>query len=184
MTGVYWTKPRLIPPGGTFKCEMLQGFTVSPQSEIDHIIHAASEEFQGTSYNLLTRNCNHFTAYLCEKLTGKPSPAWLNRASKIGVALPCLLPAEWVAPPDFESAEGELLLDEEEHRETERSRMLARTGSGIRHSYDDGRADLLDDWESVDSRGIDRRKSTVEEPVTDTSGRIVPRAERAPLAHR
>lgn len=43
----------------------------------------------GTSYNLLTKNCNHFTSYLCEKLTGRSAPSWLNRAASIGVALPC-----------------------------------------------------------------------------------------------
>lgn len=161
---------------------MLQGFTVASQAEIEHIIHAASEEFQGTSYNLLTRNCNHFTAYLCEKLTGRTSPAWLNRASKIGVALPCLLPAEWVAPPDFEAAEGELLLDEEERPSNERSRMLSRTSSSQRHSYDDGRADLLDNWEgNGKNRGSADGGRTL---VTDTAGRVVPRAERAPLPHR
>ena len=50
----------------------------------------------GTSYNLLTKNCNHFTSYLCQKLTGRPAPSWLNRAASIGVALPCVVPREWI----------------------------------------------------------------------------------------
>lgn len=49
----------------------------------------------GTSYNLLTKNCNHFTSYLCEKLTSRSAPSWLNRAASIGVALPCVVPREW-----------------------------------------------------------------------------------------
>jgi len=105
ITGVYYTRPRLVPPGGTFKCEILHGFTVQPHAEIDAVIKEASDLFQGTSYNLLTKNCNHFTAYLCEKLTGRPGPAWLNRAASIGVALPCVVPREWIAPPDFETAD-------------------------------------------------------------------------------
>lgn len=63
-----------------------------PQAEIEVIIKEASEAFQGTAYNLLSKNCNHFTQYLCEKLTGTPGPAWLNRAASIGVALPCVVP--------------------------------------------------------------------------------------------
>lgn len=46
----------------------------------------------GTSYNLLTKNCNHFTSFLCQKLTGRSAPSWLNRAASIGVALPCEYP--------------------------------------------------------------------------------------------
>ncbi|CAK7216749.1 hypothetical protein SBRCBS47491_002933 [Sporothrix bragantina] len=109
VTGVYWTKPRTEPPGGTFRCEILQGFTLATQEEIDSIIRSASEEFHGPSYNLLTKNCNHFTAYLCRKLTGLPGPAWLNRAASIGVALPCIVPRDWIDPPEYDSADGELL---------------------------------------------------------------------------
>ncbi|KIH86289.1 hypothetical protein SPBR_08599 [Sporothrix brasiliensis 5110] len=109
ITGVYWTSPRHEPPGGTFRCEILQGFTLATPAEIDAIIRSASEAFHGPSYNLLTKNCNHFTAFLCRKLTGRPGPAWLNRAASIGLALPCLVPREWVEPPEFDSADGELL---------------------------------------------------------------------------
>jgi len=38
-TGVYWTKPKLEPPGGTFKTAMLHGFSFRPQEEMDAIIH-------------------------------------------------------------------------------------------------------------------------------------------------
>lgn len=73
-----------------------------------------SDKFLGDGYNLLTRNCNHFTSALCEELTGRPAPGWLNRAASIGVAVPCVVPREWINPPDHETAEGELLEDEEE----------------------------------------------------------------------
>ena len=110
VTGVYWTQPRTEPPGGTFRCEILQGFTLATPDEIDAIVRSASEEYLGTSYNLLTKNCNHFTAYLCRKLTGRPGPPWLNRAASIGLALPCVVPREWIDPPEYVSSEGDLLL--------------------------------------------------------------------------
>lgn len=126
VTGVYWTKPKTIPPGATFKVEILHGFTLSPQNEIDAIIHEVSNEFQGTAYNLLSKNCNHFTAYLCQRLTGRSGPSWLNRAASIGVALPCIVPRDWIEPPEYDTQGGDLL-DDDEHSD-ERSRML-RTSS-------------------------------------------------------
>ncbi|KAL2066849.1 hypothetical protein VTL71DRAFT_1273 [Oculimacula yallundae] len=182
LTGVYYTPPRAIPPGGTFRLEILHGFTVQPQHEIDMIIKVASEEFQGTSYNLLTRNCNHFTSYLCEKLTGRSAPSWLNRAAGIGVALPCVVPKEWIAPPDFESAEGELL-DESERGEEREGRL--HEGAGMLGNMDTSlqrrSVEFTDDdeWDSEDERrrgGSGKGKGK----VRDTSGRVVPPAERAP----
>lgn len=178
---MYYTPPKTVPPGGTFKCEILHGFTIRPPNEIEAIIKEASEVFQGTSYNLLTQNCNHFTAYLCEKLTGRPGPTWLNRAASIGVALPCVVPKEWIAPPDFETAEGELLDEDDSH---ERSRMLGSTDSSQRRSVDADRCHDPDhelDWDSQEERrqgGSGKGKGKA--PGRDTSGRVVPPAERAP----
>jgi hypothetical protein len=177
MTGVYWTKPGSEPPGGTFRCEILQGFTLSPQNEIDAIIKQASEEFKGTAYNLLNKNCNHFTSYLCEKLTGRPAPPWLNRAASIGVALPCVVPKEWIAPPDFEIAEGELLDEDEDAHES--SRML-RTHSQERHSFDEG--DIFDGgYDESSNRQSTSSLGQLAAVVRDTSGRVVPPADRAPV---
>lgn len=121
LTGVYWTPPGQVPPGGTFRHALLHGFSFRPPEELDAIIQEASQAFQGTSYNLLTKNCNHFTSYLCERLTGRPAPGWLNRAASIGVALPCVVPREWIAPPEYDTADGELL---DEDVADERASML------------------------------------------------------------
>jgi hypothetical protein len=185
MTGVYYTPPKTVPPGGTFKCEILHGFTVQAHAEIDAIIKEASEEFQGTAYNLLSKNCNHFTAYLCEKLTGRPGPAWLNRAASIGVALPCVVPKEWIAPPDFETADGELLDDDDDNDSHEQSRMLSNIGSSsLRRSVDSDRCCALGEEVEWDSEEERRRggsgKGKGKAPMRDTSGRVVPPAERAP----
>ncbi|PBP22525.1 putative UPF0326 protein hag1 [Diplocarpon rosae] len=176
MTGVYYTPPRSVPPGGTFKCEILHGFTVSPQSEVDAIIKEASEIFQGTSYNLLTKNCNHFTAYLCEKLTRRPGPGWLNRAASIGVALPCVVPKEWIAPPDFETADGELMCNDDDHRVAhETSGMLGNMDTSLQRRS----VDFTDEWDSEEERR-QGRSGKGKAAVRDTSGRVVPPAERAP----
>ncbi|KAK5134457.1 hypothetical protein LTR08_006504 [Meristemomyces frigidus] len=200
VTGVYWTRPNFVPPGGTWRCDILQGFTFHTQQEIDAILKEVSDEFLGERYNLLTNNCNHFTSALCEKLTRKAAPAWLNRAASIGLALPCMVPRDWVKPPDHETAEGELLDEEED--EDERAAML---------QSDQKRRDR-EEWRRMQKgdvqKGIKREDDKDAEEmgsslaggrrimssdgtppprlvnVKDTSGREMPVAERAPLPKR
>ncbi|KAI5839872.1 PPPDE putative peptidase domain-containing protein [Morchella snyderi] len=162
LTGVYWTKPRTVPPGGTFRTEILHGFTYASEDEISEIIREASNEFLGPSYNLLTRNCNHFTSHLCMALTGQPAPAYLNRAASIGVALPCVVPAGWVEPPECD-------LDDED----EQARLTSNAGGNRRHSIGD--EDAWGDGSSDEEAEEERRRGV----VRDTSGRQLPAAERA-----
>ena len=176
MSGVYWTKPLTEPPGGTFRCEMLQGFTFRPEHEIENIIKEVSAAFLGPSYNLLSNNCNHFTSHLCEKLIGKAAPNWLNRAASIGVALPCVVPRDWIAPPEYDNADGELLEEDEDDERTSMLRQEYHRGSSLRgtaiENEDDG-------WSSDRDRrkgGNGKGKSV----VRDTAGRDIPPSERAP----
>lgn len=176
MSGVYWTKPHIEPPGGTFRCELLQGFTFRPDHEIEAIIREVSQKFLGPSYNLLSNNCNHFTTYLCEQLTGKAAPSWINRAAGIGVALPCVVPREWIAPPDHDTAEGELL---EEDGDNERASMLRqghRRSSSFRCSFSEGEDGR---WTSDEDEGGTKGKG----PIRDTDGRNLPAIEHAPHPH-
>ncbi|KAI4715963.1 DUF862-domain-containing protein [Aureobasidium sp. EXF-10727] len=173
VSGVYWTKPKLEPPGGTFRCEIVHGFSVLSQQEITDIINDASRVFQGTRYNLLSNNCNHFSSYLCERLTGRPGPAWLNRAASVGLALPCVVPKEWITPPDHETADGELIDEEEEHDDDETAAMLP--------------LDKRTKRDKVSNKRITSRdKTPPPRPVSvkDTSGREMPASERAPMPKR
>ena len=38
ISGVYWTKPRLEPPGGTFRMEILHGFSYLPVEDIEGVV--------------------------------------------------------------------------------------------------------------------------------------------------
>ena len=180
MSGVYWTKPHTEPPGGTFRCELLQGFTFRPEHEIENIIKEVSQIFQGTSYNLLSNNCNHFTSYLCKKLTSKAAPAWLNRAASIGVALPCVVPRDWIAPPDHDTADGELLEEDEEDERTSMLRQQYHRGSSFQDSTIGSAVGSEDEGWNSDR---DRRKGGSgkgKRAVRDTDDRIMPASERAP----
>ncbi|KAG0736043.1 hypothetical protein G6F22_011328 [Rhizopus arrhizus] len=79
------------------------GYSKLSQKEIEKVISELSDEYMGTSYNLLTRNCNHFSDNLCKRLTGKSIPGWINRAAKLGAMFPCVIPTEWVDPPDAQA---------------------------------------------------------------------------------
>ncbi|ORY66092.1 PPPDE putative peptidase domain-containing protein, partial [Pseudomassariella vexata] len=174
-TGVYWTTPQTCPPGGTFRTEILHGFTFATPAEIDTIIKETSEEFQGTAYNLLTKNCNHFTQVLCERLTGRRGPGWLNRAASIGVALPCVVPRDWIDPPDFETANGELMEEDEDELDTsERTRFLSR-GNSFRGSIVGN-----DGVDESPRSGNQKNKGKGKAKTRDSSGRPLPAAERAP----
>ncbi|KAI5780450.1 PPPDE putative peptidase domain-containing protein [Geopyxis carbonaria] len=170
VTGVYWTKPKTEPPGGTWRQEILHGFTYASPEEIEEIIRDASKEFTGPSYNLLTRNCNHFTSHLCKALTGQPAPNWINRAASIGVALPCVVPQGWVEPPECE------LEDQGEEARLTGRRSMERDDAWDESEYEEEDDDDLhhhpgqrkDDW---GTRQLG--------DVKDTQGREIPSAERA-----
>lgn len=185
LTGVYWTQPRTEPTGATFKIELLHGFTMRTDEEIAAAIQQVSEEYLGPSYNLLSKNCNHFTNALCQKLTGQPAPAWLNRAAGIGIAMPCVVPREWVAPPDYETAEGELIDGDQET--DERARMLPPSNRGECQPA----APAEDAHDVMDSVHSTRHSQDSDEALShlnpayssrDSSGRLLPGSERAPLS--
>ena len=185
LSGVFWTKPRLEPPGSIFRCELLQGFTFRSPAEIDSIIKEVSQQFLGTSYNLLSNNCNHFTSHLCQRLTGRAAPSWLNRAATIGIVFPCIVPREWIAPPDHDTADGELLEELEEDEEDERAAMLA-------YEYQRGNdlcertSRVYDHPGVIQGAGIEvtDRDGKDKQTVRDTDGRGLPASERAPQSSK
>ncbi|KAF5580417.1 UPF0326 domain-containing protein [Fusarium pseudocircinatum] len=176
LTGVYWTKPRTEPPGGTFRCEILHGFTLATEDEINATLQSASEEFLGTSYNLLTKNCNHFTSYLCKRLTGQSGPAWLNRAASIGVALPCVVPRDWIEPPEYDTSEGALLDDYDNSNDDNSHTLKKPTDPHL--LMEDNESNEDDEWDSAEERrrgGSGKGKQA----LRDSAGRRLPPAERA-----
>lgn len=176
VSGVYSTASGQEPPGGSFRCSLLQGFTLRAPHEIDALIRDVSRAFPGPSYNLLTNNCNHFSSYLCERLTGRPAPSWMNRAATIGVILPCIVPSEWIQPPDAGNVEGDLLM-EEEQEDDERTAMLSKKKRPKPRIFQTeyGSEDTVT-WERS---GSSRRVTK----MIDTDGRTMPVSERAPAVH-
>lgn len=123
-TGVYHTPPLATPPGASFRCSILHGISFLPAAEIDAIVQRTAAKFTGREYDLLSKNCNHFTSELCLELTGRRAPGWLNRAAGVGVRVPCVVPREWVRVPEAEDEELVFSDDDEEYGGGERAGML------------------------------------------------------------
>lgn len=60
-------------------------------SEFRSFMERLSVKFHGDSYHLIAKNCNHFTDEVCQQLTGKPIPAWVNRLARVGEDSLCLI---------------------------------------------------------------------------------------------
>ena len=94
------------------------------------------------------------------------------------MALPCVVPREWISPPDHDTADGELL---EEDEDDERSAMLRQEQRRSHSFHGAGGDDGQEHWEERDagtpgSVGSGNGRAS----VRDTAGRKLPTSERAP----
>ncbi|CAH8330181.1 unnamed protein product [Eruca vesicaria subsp. sativa] len=95
-TGIFEGEPKQCE-GFTFRKSILIGKTDLGPLEVRSTMEELSEIYKGSSYNLITKNCNHFCDEICIKLTGNPIPSWINRLARIGklsgFMCNCVLPA-------------------------------------------------------------------------------------------
>ncbi|KAL8680979.1 MAG: hypothetical protein Q9186_002879 [Xanthomendoza sp. 1 TL-2023] len=171
-TGVYYTPPSLEPEDARFRCSLLQGLSFLSRAELERVVREVSKEFKGAEYNLLTNNCNHFSSKLCERLTGKAAPRWMNRAAGIGVALPCLVPREWIDPVEQES-------DSEDGEEVDERRELMGKKTRDRPSNLKGKLGVEDTITRRGSSGAGGEGKVGE--MRDEEGRCLPASEVTPL---
>ena len=76
-TGVYSCAPEFNSQY-TFKQRVIMGTTTKSADEIDSLLHRMMGEWPMAGYNLLERNCTHFSSALSVALVGKPSPPFVN----------------------------------------------------------------------------------------------------------
>ncbi|MCO5599495.1 hypothetical protein L7F22_053599 [Adiantum nelumboides] len=82
-SGIFQVEPRSCP-GFVFRRSILLGTTELSPPEFWDVMDELAILYTGDSYNLLTKNCNHFTSDLCVRLTKRSSPAWVNRLASLG----------------------------------------------------------------------------------------------------
>jgi len=86
-TGVFEVPSRCaggVMPRITFKEAITMGYINRSRHEVDHLLSRLAEKYRGDTYDLVRRNCNHFSNELCVCLTGKKIPAYINRPANVG----------------------------------------------------------------------------------------------------
>ena len=82
-SGVFEVEPRRCP-GFRFRESIQLGTIELDSKELRQFMVQMSSEYDGDTYNLLAKNCNHFCNDVSVRLTGIPIPAWVNRLATLG----------------------------------------------------------------------------------------------------
>lgn len=88
-----------------------------------------------------------------------------------------MVPKDWVEPPEYDTADGELL-DEDDQDTNERSHMLADSQQRLVGQDDSDDAGWASDEEERPTTSASKGKG--KHVAHDTDGRELPAAERAP----
>ncbi|KAL3834340.1 hypothetical protein ACJIZ3_009076 [Penstemon smallii] len=84
-TGVF-SCPSTKNPMYTYRERIKLGKTSFSIFKVNQILRELSREWPGHSYDLLSKNCNHFCDELCERLGVPKLPGWVNRFAHAGDA--------------------------------------------------------------------------------------------------
>lgn len=90
-SGVFEVEPRQCP-GFRFRKSIFMGTTCLDPMQVREFMELNSVNYNGDTYHLIAKNCNHFCKDICLKLTGNKIPKWVNRLARIGSLCNCLLP--------------------------------------------------------------------------------------------
>jgi deubiquitinase DESI2 len=83
-SGVFEVEPRQCP-GFRFRRSILLGTTRLDPIQVRQFMELQSVNYNGDTYHLITKNCNHLCKDMCYKLTGNKIPKWVNRLARIGI---------------------------------------------------------------------------------------------------
>ncbi|KAK6130963.1 hypothetical protein DH2020_035289 [Rehmannia glutinosa] len=90
-SGVFEVEPRQCP-GFQFRKSIFVGTTSLDATQVREFMERQAARYNGDTYHLIVKNCNHFCKDICYKLTGKRIPKWVNRLAKLGSIFNCVLP--------------------------------------------------------------------------------------------
>ncbi|OQR96821.1 hypothetical protein THRCLA_07161 [Thraustotheca clavata] len=91
--GIFTCRPKQAD-GAVFRESIHMGYFDGSSMDARRVIESLRSDFQGSHYNLLTKNCNTFANEACLQLLGIPIPSYINRMAYFGSFLSCLLPKE------------------------------------------------------------------------------------------
>ncbi|KAG8368269.1 hypothetical protein BUALT_Bualt15G0027700 [Buddleja alternifolia] len=90
-SGVFEVEPRQCP-GFRFRKSIFIGMTSFNCNQVREFMEHLATNYNGDTYHLVVKNCNHFCEDICYKLTGNRIPKWVNRLARIGSFCNCILP--------------------------------------------------------------------------------------------
>lgn len=85
-SGVFEVEPRNCP-GFTYRTTLLLGKTTLSDTDFRTFVEQCAEDYNGDTYHLIVKNCNHFSSDISTRLTGNPIPGWVNRLARLGKTL-------------------------------------------------------------------------------------------------
>jgi deubiquitinase DESI2 len=95
-----------VPGQAKYRESVELGVFTGTTREFDRILDDLKAEFLGNSYNLLTRNCNHFANALVMQLLNKPIPGYVNRLANLGGMISCLFPPQLLTDAPVDQQQG------------------------------------------------------------------------------
>ncbi|XP_010240206.1 deSI-like protein At4g17486 isoform X2 [Brachypodium distachyon] len=90
-SGVFEVEPKRCP-GYIYRRSVWMGTTEMSRAEFRLFIETLAGKYNGNTYHLISKNCNHFTDDVCRDITRKPTPGWVNRLARVGFFFNRLLP--------------------------------------------------------------------------------------------
>jgi len=91
ISGVFEVEPRQCP-GFKFRKSIYMGTTCLDPLQVREFMEIQSVNYNGDTYHLISKNCNHFCEDICKRLTGNLIPKWVNRLARMGAVCNCILP--------------------------------------------------------------------------------------------
>ncbi|KAI3887614.1 hypothetical protein MKX03_031855 [Papaver bracteatum] len=84
-SGVFEVEPRQCH-GFKFRKSIFIGTTTLDPIQVREFMERHSTSYNGDTYHLIVKNCNHFCKDVCYRLTGNQIPKWVNRLARIGMS--------------------------------------------------------------------------------------------------
>eukprot|EP00403_Amphidinium_massartii_P007381 CAMPEP_0178370944 /NCGR_PEP_ID=MMETSP0689_2-20121128/567_1 /TAXON_ID=160604 /ORGANISM="Amphidinium massartii, Strain CS-259" /LENGTH=222 /DNA_ID=CAMNT_0019990789 /DNA_START=17 /DNA_END=683 /DNA_ORIENTATION=- len=89
-SGVWKQKPKELPPqmrAATHYRAIEMGTVRCSKEQLNGKLAKLSREWKAIDYDVLQKNCNHFTHTLCEVLEVQAPPPWINELADRGVSV-------------------------------------------------------------------------------------------------
>ncbi|GMH92228.1 hypothetical protein TL16_g12284, partial [Triparma laevis f. inornata] len=91
--GIFQDTPKQAA-GAKYSHSLNMGTFEGSAADIRAAVSDLRDDFGPNSYNILTKNCNHFSDALCLRLLNVNAPGYVNRAAYFGSFFSCLIPDE------------------------------------------------------------------------------------------